>query len=192
MGDGAEESCLDRVRAPQRCRLHHATEQILPLEGGAEERLERRDDPLLEPPQVGLGGAGADEQGADAGRPVAQWKRDLALVGLDGVHLDRCRAQLQCLGETRGGRGEGLGEAVAAEKQPRHLGGEVGLATAVLRVAVSPAGDLRDGAGEKGHDHERHQRHPVAGVGDREAPDGRKVKEVEGGRAQQAGGEAEP
>ena len=72
-----------------------------------------------------------------------------ALVPLHRLHLDRRRVQLERLRQPRRGRRQRLGEAVAAQQQPRHLRGQVGLAPALLGVARARARDLGHRARER-------------------------------------------
>ena len=132
--DGAQQRRLDRVRAPQGRRLDRPDEQVLALERGAEQRLQGRDDALLQAAQARLRGPGAHQQGPQPPRALAQRERDRALVALDRLHHDRRRAQLQRLRQARRRRRQGLLQGVAPQQQARHLGGEVGLAAALLGV----------------------------------------------------------
>ena len=178
VGDRPQQRRLDHVRTTQRRRLDDAAEQRVALERRAQQRLERRHDPLLQPAQARLGGVRADEQRPEPARALAQRERDAALVPLDRLHLDRRRGQLERLRQTRRGRRQILREALAAQQQPRHLGGEIGLAPALLGLARARARDLRDRAGQRGDHEERDQRHPVAGV-----PGSSSARPAAGGRS---------
>ena len=106
--------------------------------------------------------------------------------------LDRGRRQLERVGEPLRDGGQRLVEARAAQQQPRHLGGQVGLLAALVRLARAHARALGQGAGDQGGDEEDGERDPVLALGDREAARGRDVEEVERERAGQRGRRAEP
>ena len=71
-------------------------------------------------------------------------------------------------------------ELGAAEQQPRHLGGQVGLARAALGLLGAARAASASVLVDHGRDHEEDgQRDPVLAVGDREAAGRRDVEEVE-------------
>jgi hypothetical protein len=133
------------------------------------------------------GQSGGDEQRADVER-----QRDAALVALHGAQLDRRRGQLECLREALRDGGQRVLEARPAQQQPRHLRGQVGLLAALLSLARAHARALGQRARHQRRDEEDDERDPVLALGDREAARRRDVEEVEGQRAGQRRGVAEP
>ena len=176
----------------QRRRLDHPAQQPLTLERRAQQRLERRHHALLQPAQAGLGGVGSHQQRPQPRGALAQRERDPALVTLDRLHLDRRRAQLQRMRQPCRGGGQGLGEVVSAQQEPRHLCGQIGLASAGLRIARPGARDLCDRAHQSRRYEEGDQGDPVARAPDLELPDRGQVEEVERRRAQHRREGAQP
>jgi hypothetical protein len=107
------------------------------------------------------------------------------------ARLDRDPGQVEGLRDAIRNAAQGLGETLAAEQEPCHLGGQICLAPVALRFLRSRSG----GAGKRRGDHRRdqkdRQRDPVLLVGNRESTGRGDVEEVEGGSAGDRGGDAE-
>ena len=185
--DGPQQGGLEVVGAAQGARLDDLAQQRVALDGGAEDRLERRHHALAQALDDVRRQAGRDEQGADV-----EGQRDPSLVAADGAQLDGRRRELEGVGEALGDRRQGVGEARAAQQQARHLGRQVGLLAALLGLAGAHAGALGQRAGHQRGDEEDAERDPVLALGDREAARRRDVEEVEGQRAGQRRGRAQP
>ena len=189
--DGAQQRGLEHVGAAQRARLDHLALQRVALDGRAEDRLERRHHALAQALEDVRARRPAGTSSVPR-RGVAQRQGDAALVALDGAQLDRGRRQLERVGQALGDGGQGLVEARAAQQQPRHLGRQVGLLAALLGLARAHARALGQRAGHQRGDEEDAERDPVLALGDREAARRRDVEEVEGQRAGQRRGGAQP
>ncbi len=161
------------------------------MQGGGEDRAERRRDPVAGPREVrGVERRGQLER-ADTCAGGIERERDRAGARRRGLEPDR-----RPLGAERGGqhrrRGlERVAKPLGAEQQPRQLAREIGLAPALLELAGTGAGQLRDEPDRRGDRDERREPDPVASVGEREAPDRRQVEEVEGGGAEDRRADAE-
>ena len=188
MRDAAQERGLDHVAAAQRRGLDHLALQRVAVQRRGQQRFERRRDAHLHAPQRRLRRARREHQRADLARALAQREDDAALAGLDRVQLDRRAAQAQRPREPRPDRRQRLLQpSAAAQQQPRHLRRQVRLPPALVGLELAPAGDLRQPARPRGREEEHDQRDPVLARGDREAPGGRDVEEVERERARDRG-----
>jgi hypothetical protein len=189
---GAQHGGLDDVAAPQGRGLHHLGEQRVALAGRGQQRLEAGHDALLQSPQAGLGQVAGHEQRAEQRRAIAQRERHALPAGLDRVERDVRRRQLEGRRQPPRRGGERRAQVVGAQEQAGHLGREVRLAAAIVGLRGAGAGQLGHRAGDERDGQEHAERHPVLGVGDREAPGRRDVEPVEGQRAGHRGEDAQP
>jgi hypothetical protein len=111
----AQERGLEDVRAPQRARLDRVPEEALALERGRQQRLERRHDPFLQPPQVALGQAGGHEKGADLAASLAQREGEPTLVAGHRPELDGRGWEVERPREPLRRHGQGLAELARAQ-----------------------------------------------------------------------------
>ena len=183
MGDRAQERRLDDVGAAQRGGLDDLALQRLALQRGAQQRLQRGYDALLQARETGVGGVAGDDERAEPPCSLSQRERDATIVGIHRIELDHRRRQLERGREARGGGRQRGPEVVAAQQDARHLGREIGLAATLDRLPRARAGHFGDRAGEQRRDQEGAQGDPVVAVGDRELAGGRQVEEVERARA---------
>ena len=162
MRDGAQQRGLELVAAPQRRGLDHLALQRVALDRRAEEGLEGGHDALAAGARRTLGrapagtssvperGALAAAAGRRGARRPATARSSIAADGSSSAWARRCAT-----------RGQRLVEARAAQQQPRHLGGQVGLLAALVRLARADARALGQGAGDEGGDEEDGERDPV-------------------------------
>ena len=172
--------------------LDDLAEQLVALQRRGKQGLERRDDAVPNSDERALCKPGRHDQRPDLALPIAQRERDVAVVGLDGLELDRRRGQPEGFGYAMGDRRERVVAAVAAQQQPRHLRGEVGFLAPVPGLRRLPPGPRCERADHDRCDEEHRQRDPVLAIADREAPGRREVKEVVGHRARECRGDPEP
>ena len=95
---------LSIVGAAQGARLDDLALQRVALDGGAEDRLERRHHALAQ----ALDDVRRRVRRARSRVPTSQRQRDASLVAVDGPQLDRRRRQLERVGEALGDRRQGF------------------------------------------------------------------------------------
>ena len=180
--DRAQDRGLDLVRAAQRARLDHLADEPLALERGGEQRLQRRPGRVAprRAPRPGRAACRAAPRRAAAAprRCARRPPTSPSTIRHDG-EPERLRDPL------RGG-GERAGQVGRAEQDARELGGEVGLAAALLGLRGAHARRLGDARGDHRRDEEDRERDPVLRLVDREAAGRLDVEEVEGERADDA------
>ena len=139
--DRPQDGGLDLVAAPQRARLDDLGGQPLALERGPQQRLERGSDALA---RDLLGGGGHEQRAEPAERDGR-----VALVALDALEHDGGRVDPQRVGDPLGGRRQRRARLGRAEQQPRQLGGQVGLAPALLGLLGALASQLGQARGDR-------------------------------------------
>ena len=164
MRDRAQHGGLDLVRAAQRAGLDHLAREPLPFERGREERLERGLDRLAR-----ASGGERHEQRAEPAVAVGERDRGRALVVADRLEHEPARGEAERLRDPLRGRRERAGEVGRAEQDAGELGGEVGLAPALLGLLRPVPGRLGEARGRGRDDQEHDERDPVLRLGDRQA-----------------------
>ena len=135
VGDGAQQRGLEHVGAPQRrglddlalqARRARARRRGCASSAGTTRSRRRSQDGGLE--------AGGHEQRAERRLAASARATRRSSPGTDRAARSRPR-QLERLGQPLRDGGQRLVEARAAQQQPRHLGGQVGLLAALVRLA---------------------------------------------------------
>ena len=189
----AQHRGLDLVGAAQRARLHDLVRELLAMQRGGQQRLERRHDPPGE--RRARGGRHLVGRHERADLAVAVVQREHGAPSLRRLVLaehDRHRRQPERVGDPLRRRAERGPHVRRAQQQPRELGAEVGLAPPLLGLERAAAREVGDARGRHRRDQQHDERHPVLPLGDREAPGRRDVEVVERERGADAGGEPEP
>ena len=184
--DGAQQRGLELVAAAQRARLDDLALQRLALERRGEQRLERRDDALLQALERASDGVARAPAACRAGAsPSPQREGDAgARRPSTGAQLDRRRRQLERLRQPVRGRGQSARRGSAPPSSRRAISAARSASRRRCSASVARARRaLGERAGDERGDEEDAERDPVLAVGDREAPGRRDVEEVERQRA---------
>ena len=133
------------------------------------------------------------QERADLARALAEREREPPLVALDRLQLDRRRRRAPASGASRcAATGSAVAQVLAAQQRPRHLGGQVRLAPALVGLERAAPRGVGERARDDRGDEEDGERDPVLAVGDREPARRRDVEEVERERARHRRRDAQP
>ena len=171
--DGPQQRGLDDVAAPQRRGLHAARRAARRARSRrpAGPRARARPGPASRA-SVGSRQVGRHEQRAEpAGRPRSSG--NASTLSIPRCDARRARSTRTAGRASRPGRAETSAEraiqVVRAQQPPGHVGREVGLAPALIRLVGTAARPLRELARDDRRDEEDRQRDPVLGLRDVQA-----------------------
>ena len=146
--DGSQQRRLDRVRVAQGPRLHDLGLQGVAIEGGGQQRLERRHDSIAQALQVAGSIEAETSRVASRPSPIASGRARRRRSPSTWRSSDRHRRQVERLGQAMRGGAEGVAQVGPAEQQARQLCGQVGLLTPALGLASARAGQFGDRRGD--------------------------------------------